>query len=70
MRVRCARAQIVTHVYAWCVKVHVFTDAPPHHPDLVALQKRFPALAFTVHGDEVHITHTHRQRAVPLEGQL
>ena len=43
----------MSHVYSWCLRVHVFTDGEPAHPDLQALKRRFPAVHFTVHGDEV-----------------
>lgn len=52
--------QVLAHVYAACVRVHVFTEAGPsggsggdEHADLAALRARFPALSFRVHGPEV-----------------
>jgi len=41
-------SQVVSHVYSWCVKVHVFTDGDASHPDLQALKRRFPGVTFQV----------------------
>mmetsp|Transcript_10374 Transcript_10374/g.12587 ORF Transcript_10374/g.12587 Transcript_10374/m.12587 type:complete len:438 (+) Transcript_10374:91-1404(+) len=45
--------QIVSQVYGWCIKVHIFTEAEATHPELKLLKKRFPSIYFEIHGPPI-----------------